>query len=572
MNSGSKRLENYLPKQALLSMRLERLQQKAEVNRAKRLDDPVSWIQNNFWIPELNGPIELYPHQQAVLREAYRRDDEGKFVYSVVVWSDVKKSAKSCIASAVALHRGFMSPWGSIKIVANDLKQANSRVNYYMRRAVTLHPKFVDEVRVRYSETLLPNHCIIEAIPVDPKGEAGGNDDLIVFSELWAANQKAALQMWTEMTLSPTKFGYSQRWVETYAGYEGESPTLENLYDLGVEQGEQLDLSYDDHDLSDLRVFSNHDAGLLLMWNTRARLPWQTKKYYKGEEAILTPEEFLRVHRNSWVSSTNIFVNPEWWDNCEVASMPEFTKHDPMVLAADAGVADDTFAIVGTTRKDGLVYVRYVGLWEPPQGGKIDYYGTTEEPGPERELLRLAMTYNIEELRYDEYQLHDMATRLSRGVWVDHEGVPLEEERANFDLDANDPGRDFKLKQSRRREQGAKLVKIFSEPFSQGVGRLKSDKQLYDLIRAQRLVHQGDERLTEHVKNANRKQEGEKGIRLVKRAQAKKIDLTVALAMSASGEDDDEPPPLEALQPEGFKKASHWRDYSQESHLPKLGP
>ena len=39
----------------------------------------------------------------------------------------------------------------------------------------------------RNYKTSLPNNTIIEAIPIDPAGEAGGNDDLIIFSELWAA-------------------------------------------------------------------------------------------------------------------------------------------------------------------------------------------------------------------------------------------------------------------------------------------------------------------------------------------------------------------------------------------------
>src|SRR6185295_9460826 len=153
-------------------------------------------------------------------KEAERKDASGQYVYSVIIWSDIKKSIKSSIAAAVALYRAEQVRYGSIKIVANDLKQADSRVAFYARRAMELNPAHFSSWKIKPSGYRIetPNHTVIEAIPVDPKGEAGGNDDLIIFSELWAANQTAAQRMWTEMTLSPTKYGYSQRWVETYAG------------------------------------------------------------------------------------------------------------------------------------------------------------------------------------------------------------------------------------------------------------------------------------------------------------------------------------------------------------------
>ena len=91
---------------------------------------PVAWIERHFYIPELSGPMQLAPYQRAILDEAYKTDDAGQFLYSVIVWSDIKKSIKSSIAAAVALERASRLNWGSVKIVANDLKQADSRVAF----------------------------------------------------------------------------------------------------------------------------------------------------------------------------------------------------------------------------------------------------------------------------------------------------------------------------------------------------------------------------------------------------------------------------------------------------------
>jgi phage terminase large subunit-like protein len=444
-------------------------------------DDPIAWIESEFYIPELNGPMTLAAYQQAVLREAYRLDAQGHFVYSVVVWSDIKKSAKSSIAAATVLERARRLTWGSLKVVANDLKQADSRVAFYARRAIELNPRLTSRVRVKPSgyHMEFDNRTRIEAVPVDPKGEAGGNDDLIVFSELWAANQTAAQRMWTEMTLSPTKYGQSQRWVETYAGFSGESPLLEQLYQTGVTEGQQLDLG-----IPGLEVYANDTARMLVLWNTQPRLPWQLAEYYAQEAAVLTPNEFARVHRNQWVTSENVFVPGEWWDACQ-GELPAFTPTTPVVVGMDAGVTNDCFALVGVSRVGDQVYVRFARIWKPPKGGAIDF------SEPERALRTLKTQYNIVQVPYDPYQLHDLATRLRR------DGV------------------------------------AWFREFSQGQDRLIADKNLYDAIRDRRITHDGSPELTDHIRHANAKTEGDK-LRIVKRAEHLKVDAAVALSMAHS--------------------------------------
>jgi len=453
-------------------------------NISYRNQPPVDWIQSEFYIPELSGPIVLHPYQIAALNEAYRTDADGKFVYSVVVWSDIKKSAKSSIAAAVALERARRANYGSIKIVANDLKQADSRVAFYARRAMELNTKEFQTWKVNPSgyNIKTPTHTTIEAIPVDPKGEAGGNDDLIIFSELWAANQTAAQRMWTEMTLSPTKYGYSQRWVETYAGFSGESPLLEQLYEAGVKAGRQLDVG-----IPGLELYANDTARMLCLWNTQPRLPWQTEEYYAQESAILTPSEFGRVHRNQWATSENTFVPAEWWAAC-AGDIPAFDERVPVVVGMDAGVSSDTFALVGVSRIGDITYVRFCRIWKPPKQGKIDF--DEIDSFIRNELVK---QYNVVQIAYDPHQLHDMATRLRKDsvTWM--------------------------------------------YEFKQANPRLEADKALYDVIRDRRIVHSGDPQLTEHVKNANSKSEGDiDKLRIVKRAEHLKIDACVALSMANS--------------------------------------
>lgn len=441
--------------------------------------DPVDWIQANFYIPETNAPIQLVPYQQAMIREALRRDENGLFIYSFVLWSDIKKSAKSTIAGAIALYLAWHTAWESVRIVANDLKQANSRTFFYIERAIKLNPYLREQCAMKTYHIELPNHTMIDAIPVDPKGEAGGGDLATVFTEMWAMKNKASQTLWSETTLSPLKFGKSIRLGESYAGFKGESPILEPLYETGVKGGQQLDLSFEGNDLHDLEVYRN--GRMLTLWNKQPRCPWQTKEYYAQEADVLTPSEMSRMHGNVWSASSEAFIPIEWWDGCPKLSN-ELRPRQGVVLAIDAAVESDCFAIVMVSTTNGVPQVRYARAWLPVRGEQINF------SEPEAEIRRLIKTYNIEAVAYDPYQLADMAQRLG-------------------DL-------------------------AFWEKFTQGAPRAIADKRLYDILRDQRIEHGDEPTLRQHIINADRKPEDENKLRIIKREQTRKIDLVVALSMA----------------------------------------
>lgn len=145
---------------------------------AFRDSNPVHWIQSHFIIPETGKPLQFEPYQKQAIREALKRTDGIHYDHSVIIWSDVKKSAKSTIAAAVALWCAFQVEWGQIIIVANDLKQADSRVGFYLRRAIELNPELSKICKIIKYRVELPNHTFIEMVPIDPSGEAGGNAEI----------------------------------------------------------------------------------------------------------------------------------------------------------------------------------------------------------------------------------------------------------------------------------------------------------------------------------------------------------------------------------------------------------
>lgn len=201
------------------------------------------------------------------------------------------------------------------------------------------------------------------------------------------------------------------------------------------------------------------------------------------QEYPSTPEEAF-----SATDAEKFLPSMIWWDALRV-DMPALEGHTPIVLAADAGVNNDSFGLTGTSRhwaEAEAVAARYVHEWKPGRNHPIDFGDV------EAEIRRLCEAFNVVEFTYDPYQLYDMGSRLQR------DGV------------------------------------VKTRQFQQGADRLESDKQLLDLITQRRYAHDGDPLLRAHIDNADKKVNAEtRKLRIIKRHEDLKIDLAVSASMGA---------------------------------------
>lgn len=178
------------------------------------------------------------------------------------------------------------------------------------------------------------------------------------------------------------------------------------------------------------------------------------------------------------------------WDACQEA-LPPLRRNEPMILAADAGLKHDYFALVGVTghpTQRGKLAVRYVRVWRPQPGQQVQFSDVEEE------IRRACRYYAVNKFVYDGHQMAQMSQRLL------NDGVVMVEE------------------------------------FNQGPRREKADKGLLDLILARMVAHDGNADLKEALSNADRKVSGDtledRRLRIVKRSGSLHIDAAVACSMA----------------------------------------
>lgn len=616
------RVRRELSKAALEAAAL-RLALRPQPQAPKPQSDPVEWLEDNFYVARAlqqraaalreaeameaayggddeddedqdpddadaadtnEGRIILAPHQKCVLRLALTRNRRGRMPYSVVLWSQVKKSGKSAIAAGVG--RWFAETqtlMGYVPCCGNDAKQAKERSFWDIRKSITLAPGY-DKVRkvlpgrwlIQEKQlTCLLNDTRVMPLAVDSAGEAGSAPDISLWTEAWAYTSREALLFFAEMAPAPT-VPDSMRWVESYAGFDGESLLLHGLYmqretsrqltahDLAVagsfggrsgrpgESYEELLHAFEETGGAPdalVPVWTNDATGMLIYWDegeVARRMPWQKgergRRYYASEE-ISQPStaQFERLHLNLWGGSEHGYLPMSAWDACRDEAMPPLIRYVdgraivdqvPLVLGVDAGVSHDCFGIVAVSRRgyDGHPddpAVRACRLWTPPEGGEINF----DEP---EAFIRWCLVGGCAL----GHPPAPPAVGGMTGPWIEAEREGCAACRNGDTV----PGfvvyqvayDAYQLKNMMQRLKREQLPGGWFYEFPQQGARLIADKQLYDLVVQRRLRHNGDVDLRTHVRNANAKvdKSEDSKLRIKKKQTDLKVDLVVATSMA----------------------------------------
>ncbi|MGE5443328.1 MAG: terminase TerL endonuclease subunit [Ignavibacteriales bacterium] len=430
-------------------------------------------------ILEDGSPIRFEDHQKRILSAAFTPDEVGRLPYKTVIYSAPKKSGKTAINAIVTLWFGYtIDPPNEILIAANDLEQSQGRVFRAARRIIEFNPILLSYTeKITANEILLKNRTTITALANDYAGAAGANQGLSSFDELWGYVSERSRRLYEELTPVPTRKN-SIRFITTYAGFEGESELLEDLYKQGL-KGKRI--------FDDLPVYVNGD--LFMYWDHEPRMSWQTEKYYESQRSQPRPNTFLRLHCNQWVSGESSFFDMDRWDNCvDSQHKPPMPSNDIILyVGVDTSTKKDRAAVV-TVYWDPLDSTKLClspkRFWQPTPDDPLDLEETLE-----KYLIELARNYPLGEILYDPFQFHRSATTLAK------EGLMLTE-------------------------------------FPQTIPNLTAMSQnLYDLIEFGKLKLYADRELRREATMAVGKETG-RGLRIVKEKSTHKIDQIVAMAMA----------------------------------------
>ncbi len=457
------------------------------------IPDIARWAESpaGFYIAETRAPIRLCERQKEILRHVLTPNGNGRLRYETILYSCPKKSGKTTLGALVAEYVGlFFEPPNEVFCVANDFDQSQGRVFKDLAESVRLNPHLAGRAEVQSRMITFDNGTTVTALPSDYAGAAGSNHGLVVWDELWAYTTESARRLWDELTPVPTRRN-SIRFIATYAGFEGESRLLWELYQRG-QGGDPVPQLCHLEDGADGNA-CRKNGRLFMYWDHVLRphpgLTVDPETYHAEQRAALRPSAFRRMHLNEWAASEEQFVSLADFDACispEVRRGGADPRETVLFAGVDAGIKHDSSAVVLCyfARQTGKITLHDHRIWKPSPGKPIDLQATIGDYlSTQRARYAWGGTY------YDPYQLHSLMT-----------------------------GSGMRL---------LRPVEFPQTPANQAV----MTSALFNAVVEQRLALYPCPDLREHVQNAVAV-ETPRGVRLAKERTSRKIDAAVALSMA----------------------------------------
>ena len=434
------------------------------------------------------GPQPLIPPFLEQWLDLAFPQPEGHPAARNIMDARTKKEGKSALAGGVALYMATRAENSEVVIVASDKDQAKDRVLKAIKFGVERGP-LAAHGKVYKDVIELDNGSVIQAIPNDWQGAAGGNPSCVIFDELHTWTYESNRRVFDELVIPPTQ-AHGVRWIASYAGWIGESLLLKDWWDRAL-AGEKI--------TGDLPIYHNREASLLGFIDVGSdswRMPWMSQEYIDQQKQTERPNTFRRLWLNEWLTNESQFLPEGTWEGCYSPDVRPYTKSEGsrLVLGADASTSRDLTALVGVMYNEDLqtTDVKLVRVWTPKRGilrmGKptVDLDETISA-----EVIRLHEAGAIDGIVYDPYQLHSLAIGWEKA--------------------------------------GIRCIEL-----PQTAGRVEADQALYDAVIGGALRHYNDPTLNEHIRNAVAI-ETARGYRLAKEKTSLKIDAAVALSMANHG-------------------------------------
>lgn len=455
-------------------------------------------------------PLALEQWQRDFLDEALATDEDGTPVWASVCAVLPRKQGKTTLLAAYALwhlleHEGAPE----ILLAASSDKQAGrlfdaaqsfAKRNAFLRNQVHVRD-YIGEI------TRVDGQGKIIRLSSDPERLHGYNPSLVIVDELHAWQAPRLRRAWAALTTAGGARKSAQVFTITTAGetHTRETSILGRLIDGNERQGEV--------EKKDALTISRNFAGRTLVWKYEAKTTdpfdttaikaanpasWITEEYLAKQAANpeLSPDEFLQLHACVWSSgSRRAWIPRGQWQQLEVPDLvvPEGAE---VFVGIDAALNDDCTAIAWAWR---IPDTERIGIKCHVIGARrgVPCHELVAErsmdPRIALEVVHdLAKKYDVREVAYDPNRF-ELAARM-----LDEDGFQI------------------------------------ADAWGKRANQTRAWAAWYDGVTTQRLAHDGDLVLAEHVTHAEA-EHAEAGWRVRKiRGQGRvKIDALVAAAMAS---------------------------------------
>jgi phage terminase large subunit-like protein len=368
--------------------------------------DPIAFIETVLINPETWRPFELLPAERAFLAHAFKFDGNGRLLYPEQVYSCPKKSGKTTFAAIIIIIMIllFGGAYGEAFALANDQEQARGRVFEMIRRIIEASPLLKREAKLTECRVTFPAfNATITAIASDAASAAGANPTISCFDELWAFSSERSRRLWDEMVPPPTR-KVACRLTVTYAGFEGESLLLQDLYKRGLQQPQMGEDLY-------------AGDGLLMFWSHKPVAPWQDERWLQEMRRSLRPSAYARMITNEFASAESQFVSLDSWDACVLPTLVPLHEDKRMHIwvGVDVSVKRDATALVAVSCDRTTKVVRLVThkVFTPTPGDPVDFDAV------EATLLEWGERFVLRRVLFDPYQMQASAQRLEAHIKIE---------------------------------------------------------------------------------------------------------------------------------------------------------
>jgi phage terminase large subunit-like protein len=455
-------------------------------------------------------PLALEQWQRDFLDEALAVDEDGAPAWSSVCLVVPRKQGKTTLLAAYALwHLLEHDGAPEILLAASSDKQAGrlfDAVAQFARRSDFLR----EQVHVRdYAGEIarVDGNGKIIRLSSDPERLHGYNPSLVIVDELHAWQAPRLRRAWAALTTAGGARKSAQVFTITTAG---ESHTRETSILGRLIDGNERQSDVDKHGAL---TISRNFAGRTLVWKYEAKTAdpfdtaavkaanpasWITEDYLAKQAANpeLSPDEFLQLHACVWSSgSRRAWIPRGQWQQLEV---PDLTIPDDaeLFIGIDAALNDDTVAVSWA--------------WRIPDSERIGV--KCHVIGAKRGV-----------------PCHELVAERSMDPRIAIEVVQDLAKKHKIREVAYDPNR-FELAARILDEEGFTVVDAWGKRANQ----TRAWAAWYDGVTTQRIAHDGDLVLAEHVTHAEA-EHTENGWKVRKiRGQGRvKIDALVAAAMAS---------------------------------------